>query len=274
MPTTLYYFTGTGNSLVVTRQLTVELEETEIVPIPKLINDRAPVRAPGGAVGFVFPVYVMGLPKIVARFVGQVDLSDTSYIFCVCTHAESGMTGAFRELEKILTKKHKTLDAAFGVLMPQNYVFGPEGPDTVTMQTLFRNASQKVTAIATAVREQKKVRDTETDWKVRILRFAHPVFVWLSASEDRKFTVLENCKGCTTCEKVCPVGNITIENKRPVWHHRCEMCFACINFCPTKSILLGEKSKNHGRYHHPDVMVRDMMAQHGRKPDLSTLKNR
>ncbi len=274
MPTTLYYFTGTGNSLAVARQLGAELGETDLVPIPKAMNAELPVRAPVGAVGFVFPVYVMGLPKIVARFARDVDLSDATYLFCACTFAESGISGAFRELEKILGKKHKTLDAAFGVLMPQNYVFGPEGPGAAALQDLFRFASLKVTTITAVIRERKKVRDVETDGKVRILRFAHPIFRWLSASEDRKFTVLKSCTGCTTCEKVCPVGNITIEKKRPVWHHNCEMCFACINFCPTKSIQIGEKSKKHGRYHHPDVMVRDMMAQHGRKPDLSALKNR
>ena len=274
MPTILYYFTGTGNSLAVARQLAAELKETELVPIPKAMNSGKHLRAPRGAVGIIFPVYVMGLPKIVARFAEQIDLSDAEYIFCICTLAESGMTGAFSELEKILRRKQKTLDAAFGILMPQNYVFGPEGPGTAAQQELFRKASQKVMEIAAAVRERKMVRDKETDWKVLILRFAHPIFVLLSSSEDRKFSVLESCSGCTTCEKVCPVGNITIENKRPLWHNSCEMCFACVNFCPTKSIQMGEKTKRHGRYHHPDVMVRDMMEQHGRKPDLTALKNR
>jgi ferredoxin len=274
MPTTIYYFTGTGNSLTVARQLAVELRETELVPIPKAMNSGEQTRAPQGAVGLVFPVYVMGLPKIVARFAEQVDLSDTEYIFCVCTLAESGMTGAFSELEKILDRKQKVVNAAFGILMPQNYVFGPEGPNTAGQQKLFREASLKIMEIAAVIRERRTLRDTETDWKVRILRFAHPIFVWLSSSEDRKFSVLDSCSGCTTCEKVCPVGNITIENKRPLWHHSCEMCFACVNFCPTKSIQMGEKTQQHGRYHHPDVMVRDMMEQHGRRPDLTTLKNR
>ena len=102
MPTTLYYFTGTGNSLAVARQLGAELGETDLVPIPKAMNAELPVRAPVGAVGFVFPVYVMGLPKIVARFARHVDLSDATYLFCACTFAESGISGAFRELEKIL----------------------------------------------------------------------------------------------------------------------------------------------------------------------------
>lgn len=274
MPTTLYYFTGTGNSLVVARQLAAELGETDLVPIARAMNAPEPVRAPRGSVGFVFPVYCAGLPRIVARFADQADLSDAEYLFCVCTLAESGMSGAFSELGKILGRKQKTLDAGFGVLMPSNYVAGYEVPDAAAQQDYFQGASRKVTETAAAIREKRKGVETETGWKVRVLRFAHPFFIRSLSGGDRKFFAQENCSGCTTCEKVCPVGNITIENKRPVWHHACEMCFACVNFCPKKCIQLGEKTGRHGRYHHPDVVVRDMLEQHGRKPDLSSLKNR
>ena len=56
MPNTFLLFTGTGNSLAVARQLAAELGETDLVPIPKAMNAEIPVRAPSGAVGFVFPV--------------------------------------------------------------------------------------------------------------------------------------------------------------------------------------------------------------------------
>ena len=43
MPTTIYYFTGTGNSLAVARQLAADLGDTDLVPIPKVMNGDVPV---------------------------------------------------------------------------------------------------------------------------------------------------------------------------------------------------------------------------------------
>ena len=272
MPTTIYYFTGTGNSLAVARQLAAELGETALVPIPKALDPGEPVRAPAGAVGFVFPVYVLGLPKIVARFAERVDLTGAEYIFCACTLAECGMTGAFADLEKILRRKQKSLDAAFGVFMPQSHVHGAEA-DPAARQELFRRASQKVTEIASLIRERRTVRDEEPRWNVRFLRFFRPIFsLWPGLGGNGKFSVLPTCSGCTTCEKVCPVGNISMNDGKPLWHHACEMCCACVNFCPKRAILVKGEPENQGRYHHPDVTIRDMLEQHGRKPDLSSLR--
>jgi len=32
--------------------------------------------------------------------------------------------------------------------------------------------------------------------------------------------------------RVCPVNNIEMVDKKPVWQNRCESCLACINWCP------------------------------------------
>lgn len=272
--TTIYYFTGTGNSLQVARQIATGLGETNLVAIPSAMNSGEPVHAPSGSVGFVFPVYCAGLPRIVAGFVEQMDLSGADYIFCACTLAGTGMSGAFSELGKILGGKKKALDAGFGVFMPSNYVVGYEVADARAQQEYFDQASQKVQEIIEAVREKKHFTETEAGLKVWFLRMVHPFFIRSLGDAGRKFTVQDTCSGCTTCEKVCPVGNITMENNRPVWHDACEYCMACINFCPKKCIQVGGKSLQHGRYHHPDVLIRDMLEQHGRKPDLNSLKNR
>jgi putative NADPH-quinone reductase len=45
-------------------------------------------------VGFVFPVYAMGPPRLVSRFLEQVSLDTSSYVFIVMTYAgKSGATG-------------------------------------------------------------------------------------------------------------------------------------------------------------------------------------
>ncbi len=64
METTIYYFTGTGNSLQIAKNVRDKLEDCKLIPIVKVwqIKD---LTATCEKVGFVFPLYWSGLPKIV-----------------------------------------------------------------------------------------------------------------------------------------------------------------------------------------------------------------
>jgi ferredoxin len=79
---------------------------------------------------------------------------------------------------------------------------------------------------------------------------------------DRSFAVDENCTGCGTCARVCPVHNIEIVDKKPVWQNRCENCRACFNWCPTNAIH-GALANPGYHYHHPDVTAQDIAGQSG-----------
>ncbi|WP_226377679.1 hypothetical protein [Citrifermentans bremense] len=64
------------------------------------------------------------------------------------------------------------------------------------------------------------------------------------------------------CERICPVSNVLLQAGKPVWHGNCEQCLACIQWCPAKCIQYGGKTKEYERYHHPEVMMRDVMREH------------
>jgi ferredoxin len=52
----------------------------------------------------------------------------------------------------------------------------------------------------------------------------------------------DKCIGCGKCEKLCPMGNITMNAGKAVSGSRCTMCYRCINKCPKQAItLLGKK---------------------------------
>ncbi|NRX98609.1 flavodoxin domain-containing protein [Clostridium beijerinckii] len=66
MNTTIYYFSGTGNSLKVANDLSNQLTDSKIVKISKnnmsVFNDTQ-----SDKIGFVFPVYNAGIPVIVKK---------------------------------------------------------------------------------------------------------------------------------------------------------------------------------------------------------------
>ena len=85
MKTKIFYFTGTGNSLSVARDIGNELEDAELVSIPGVVNGN--IESDDPAVGIVFPVYMWGMPNMVVDFIQKLKISRDQYIFAVATCA-------------------------------------------------------------------------------------------------------------------------------------------------------------------------------------------
>lgn len=50
------------------------------------------------------------------------------------------------------------------------------------------------------------------------------------------------CIGCGTCAKLCPMGNLKIQDNKAAAKQKCTMCYRCISKCPKKAItLLGKQ---------------------------------
>ncbi len=56
MKTTLFYFSGSGNSLKIAEDLGSKLEKAKVVSIPKVIKKKIDVSS--DCIGIFFPVYI------------------------------------------------------------------------------------------------------------------------------------------------------------------------------------------------------------------------
>lgn len=86
MSTTLYHFSGSGNSLHAARELQQRLPDADLVTMVRLLGTDA-IRPRGETVGFVFPIHGMTLPIPVRRFISRLDPASTQYLFAVATRA-------------------------------------------------------------------------------------------------------------------------------------------------------------------------------------------
>jgi flavodoxin len=120
MVTTLFYFSGTGNTLAVAKDLGRELGDTDVTlcPIPK-----ADPKIPDStdAVGIIFPVYGWGMPAIVRDFVDRLENIKGRYVFAVCTYGGT-LFDSLKPTQQRLAKKGVELSAGFGLRMPVNYI--------------------------------------------------------------------------------------------------------------------------------------------------------
>jgi flavodoxin len=116
MGTEIYYFSGTGNSLHVAKELQARIPETRLIPIVSLLH-RDAVKASAETVGLVFPQYASSTPKLVDRFIGKLDLAATKYIFAIVTRGGTTCY-AFDQADKLLKKKGRK--EARRLLCPDN----------------------------------------------------------------------------------------------------------------------------------------------------------
>jgi ferredoxin len=256
MGTAIYYFSGTGNSLAVARDLAAELGEAEVVAVPMAMREGAAAGAE--CVGVVFPVYFGGLPLIVDAFLQQMPAAE--YTFAVATHGS--MPGlSLRQAQRTLGRRGIELAAGFAVEMPGNYIRLYGAPPEAKQQKLFARWRERASEVAAAVQGRVRSRPPTglppVNWvlaagyRVHFARRAH--------TKDRDFRADEKCNGCGWCAQVCPVGNIAMRDGRPVWGGRCEQCYACMQWCPEEAIQVGKRTASRRRYHHPDVSLEEMV---------------
>jgi len=263
MKTTLYYFTGTGNSLVVARKVASLLGETELVPIAALMHEKGEITTPEKRIGICCPVYDMGIPVMVRDFIDRFTVAVDAYVFAVLTLGGTGAS-ALKQINQGLNKHNgRGINAGFLVRMPANF------PPLSVPPT----GQKQVSILSAAERECEQIADCIRNGGERLpgiallssmLQFLfYKPFAKSVHQAGEKFSVSSACTSCGTCETVCPSDNIAMHNGRPVYSDRCELCCACLNYCPVQAINLNLMfgTEGRGRYHHPDVTPADMRMQ-------------
>jgi len=208
----------------------------------------------GDLLGFVFPVHAWGAPAIVLDFINRIQIiGSVPYIFCLTTcGAEEGSTSAV--IRKRLTRKKLPLDAAFTVVMPNNYLIGYRLDDPEVQAKQLREADERLTVINDHITRRIKGTSLVIPGKTPafLIAFIHPLFNRF-AIRTGPFYATDACTGCGLCERICPVHTIKVDGK-PVWGKRCTQCLGCISRCPVAAIEYGKGSVGKSRYVHPDLM--------------------
>ncbi len=257
MKTEIFYFSGTGNSFIVARDI-AKGTDGKLTSIPDKINDES-IKSDAECIGIVFPVYFGGYPLIIDNFLKKIENIKDKYIFAVVTCG--GSPGASINLfEKLVESFGGKLSGAFSIQMPGNYIPFYGAIDETKQKNLFENENKKVISIIDYVKSGKQGFIDNSNF---IMNFVTKIIYNIATKRvhemDKNFRSDEKCNGCGTCAKVCPVKNIELKDNKPVWKNQCEQCFACLQWCPKAAIEYKNSSVGRKRYHHPDVKITDMI---------------
>ena len=262
MCNTIYWFSGTGNSLYAAKLLAELIGNTALVQITNDVLASTAVGGEGCKIGFVFPSYYGDLPRIVRFYVEKLNILPETDLFTVVTIGAFGQ-GSVKAMEELLVSKGLTLRYGIGVRMSANYIlnydpaiFGAKSARRVNKK--LNKADQKI----------RRITDDIISGKHQIKKntlTAKTLYENVEAL-DSDFTVTEKCTGCGLCERMCPVENIKLINDKPTWLHHCEHCVACISWCPVVAIEYGQITKQRVRYHNPLIKSAELEKRTTRHP--------
>lgn len=273
--TEIYYFSGSGNSLHVAKELQERIPGSDLIPIVSLLN-KVTIVTKADKVGFVFPIHGMTMPIPVKKFIKKLNVYPAEYLFAIATRAGT-RHNAFIKIDKILKRSGKSLNSCFTLNMASN---DPKFKDwkPATKEELIMQESDvhnRLDRIQKIIINKDNCRENVDDGVIYpanllIERFAlFGMFFVEHTGANNYFYSDTKCIGCVTCEKVCPSQKIKLVNNKPLWQKdiKCYFCYACVNYCPKGSVQIKSKiymksyTESNDRYPHPYATANDIARQ-------------
>ena len=247
----IFYFTGTGNSLYIAKQL-----DENIVSIPQVIHNEA-LKFTADKIGVVCPIYGHEMPKMVKEFLAKAEF-DAPYFYIILTYG--ALHGGAAELaQSYLQSIGKSADYINSIVMVDNFL---PNFDMEKQRKLNKKIDKNLSAIKADLAEEKRMVQ-----KAGMQKFVHTMYLKMVKNQPEtvwaSYKVEDACIGCGICEKVCPASCVSVVDGRAKHElTNCQACYACVNACPQKAIkfnlAMQEKNPN-ARYRHEGVSLEELI---------------
>lgn len=248
----VFYFTGTGNSLYIAKQL-----EESPVSIPQAMKQQL-LEFTAERIGIVAPVYGHEMPQMVKDFLKKAAFH-TDYFYIILTYGNRHSSAA--ELAKQVCEEcGVTVNYINVIQMVDNWL---PGFDMNEQKGIDKHIPQQLAPILADLNAKKNAISPVTDAD----RAAHQQFLSRMSQMpadawQHLLRVTDACIGCGICEKVCPSASIRVENGKAVYRAgNCQTCLACVHACPQKAIGLNIPEKNpDARYRNEHISLQELIT--------------
>ena len=257
MITDIFWFSGTGNSLKAAKDIG-EIINGNLRSMASEVTASNP-KTDAEAVGFVLPVYYLGIPKMAETFIKKLDITRAKYVFVAATRGVHIVGAVISQVKKILIEKGIKLDYGAYITMAENdFTYATVSSEEVQKRRLAAYPA-RLNKIAAQIKRGKRRKDFELTKSLLNARRK----VYLGKTEDFAsfYASSEECNGCGICVKLCSENNISLENGRPVWKQNCQICLACFHNCPKKAVSHKGRGEEIPRYRHPEIKINELFAR-------------
>ncbi len=280
----IYYFSGTGNSLAIAKELGRLLNES-IAPIGP--RDTRPLFVRDPVCIIVAPIHNYDIPPTVKSFIARLWAPDGDPYFAMLINYGGFLGNGPASARRAFEKQKLTLAYNRPVVVPDN-----AGPiirrpyDLSSLATL----PQRLADIADDIRQRKTYRGDEPYSELLSLK-TKAAEVFLSSPVTKLYAQKSLCIGCERCVKLCPVGNVKVTDladtatpvriaaadketatpttnakqpkttKRITFGNNCIHCLACVQWCPVGAIRMGYISFTNRQYTNPDITPQELFRR-------------
>ncbi len=252
----IFYFSGTGNSQWVAKQM-AKTSGDELVSIPQCWKEgRRDTFSSQRPLVFVAPTYAWRLPRVVEEWLRKTRFEGNRDAYFVLTCGGScGNAAAYAQ--KLCVKKGFRFCGLAPVVMPENYLALFPTPSASVGQDIIDKAKPTIAALSAQIKAGECFPERSPALKDKLQSGPVNSLFYAFTVRDRGFTVSpQKCISCGKCSQRCPLNNIDLVEGRPLWQGNCTHCMACIGGCPTEAIEY--KNKSQGRHRH--YIMEDDMA--------------
>jgi ferredoxin len=241
-----FYYSGTGNTLLIVNEMTKTFSEKGIqVNLHKIERTDPKKIDTGKTIGLAFPVAFQSTFPFVWSFLNDLPQANGTPVFMIDTMMT--FSGAIvGPLKKILTEKGYTCIGACEIVMPNNWL--PKKIDEDKNNATINNGLENARKYAQELIDGKASWNRIPFLSKGLYHICCNDFIMkrISMAVGRKIMVdKEKCIKCGLCARLCPVKNIEMK-EYPVWHNTCEVCTRCLNFCPVNAVFIpGKEAKKY-----------------------------
>jgi len=241
----LFYFTATGNSLFVARELVGETGQ--LLSIPQIIKDER-LDFEADEIGFIFPDYAASAPMMVREFVSKAHFK-AQYIFSVITFGNFAANVA-----------EWWNDFCKGKGLQQNYINNLPVFDMNEQVKIDKKIPDNLAAIVDDIHGHKQFIAHYEQMDERMQGFLKRLQENHFPMEAERLLRLntETCIACGTCAAVCPHGNFRMTDTHAEFSGSCEYCLACVHACPQKALTLERERNPQARFRNENISLRDI----------------
>ena len=244
------YFSATGNTKFIAELIAKKLGDESLDLIKRIKSgDNSVIRSKKPFV-ICSPIYVCEMPRFLISFLRKQSFAGNRKVYFVFTSGSgySGVSGTFAK--RIFGRKNMIYMGHADFKMPNNYVASNliAAPDNDEIRRRIQDSAIKAVKTAAFIKRGKKLdsRYILLAEKAAIMPFT-PLWTKFMQPSD-KFHTTDKCVGCGKCVSVCPLNNIELKDKKPVWKEPCAHCMACICNCPKEAVEYGDITQSKIKY--------------------------
>ncbi len=238
----IFYFSGTGNTEIITNLLQKELSNLNanviVMKIETIIKKKIKVKTEKyDLIGIGYPIHAFNAPKIVYDFVHRLHNDKGKKAFTLRSSGDPFLNGgSTKMLRNLLEKKGFDVFNENLSIMPTNVFL--QFKDNLNKQ-LYQLAQIRIKKLAQDIMKRKVFLQKNSI----ILTIISKLFSFMETTGakwlGKYMKISDSCIKCFNCVRNCPTGNILLvdDNDDTIKFDRsCNLCMRCIYECPTNAI--------------------------------------